>query len=246
MAKTIHDRVDRQIKQGDDFADRMLAALDTLPADVVLTIAKLYVDEVRYLGEHFTTERHTVTKFPCSEKAYHACSFTARHDPACKAVGGNGDVSANGYKTARSCEPDCDTVAKGETWCHVSGFECADCELVDRLLRILEAHRSDFGLIVTAEADENGDPIPVRTSALMFSWGRDDDAEEFIDLAIDAGLPDTTKEDRAFRREDEHERFEPQEGDRAYLCDDDNCRAAPHYQRDAEGAYVYRNGRWVL
>ncbi len=58
----------------------------------------------------------------------------------------------------------------------------------------------DFGLIVTAEPDESADPIPVRTSALMFWWGRDEDAERFIALALEQGLPDTTETDRNFRR----------------------------------------------
>ncbi len=59
----------------------------------------------------------------------------------------------------------------------------------------------DFGLVVEAEPDENGDPIPVRTSALMFSWRRDDDAEAFVAAAVAQGLPDTTGADRAFRKD---------------------------------------------
>lgn len=58
----------------------------------------------------------------------------------------------------------------------------------------------DFGLLVTAETGETGNPIPVRTSALMLSWGRDDDAQAFVDLAVAQGLPDTTTADRAFRQ----------------------------------------------
>lgn len=56
----------------------------------------------------------------------------------------------------------------------------------------------DFGLIVTAERDEDADPIGVHTSGLMFWWGRDDDAKRLIALAIENGLPDTTAADRAF------------------------------------------------
>jgi hypothetical protein len=56
----------------------------------------------------------------------------------------------------------------------------------------------DFGLVVSAEPDENGDPIPVRTSQLMFSWGRPEDARAFIALAIEKGLPDTTAADSRF------------------------------------------------
>jgi len=60
---------------------------------------------------------------------------------------------------------------------------------------------SDFGLIVTAEADENGDPIPVHTASLLFSWHRDQDAQALISLAIEHGLPDTTATDIAIARE---------------------------------------------
>ena len=63
-----------------------------------------------------------------------------------------------------------------------------------------ERPAEDFGLIVLAEPDESGDPISVRTSALMFSWGRDDDAKHFISLAVANGLSDTTEEDRRFGR----------------------------------------------
>lgn len=56
----------------------------------------------------------------------------------------------------------------------------------------------DLGLVVEAEPDENADPIPVRTSGLMFRWGRDDDARAFIELAIANDLPDTTAADLAF------------------------------------------------
>ena len=58
----------------------------------------------------------------------------------------------------------------------------------------------DFGLIVAGEPDESADPISVRTSALMFWWGRDEEAEAFIAVAIANGLPDTTAMDREFAR----------------------------------------------
>lgn len=61
-------------------------------------------------------------------------------------------------------------------------------------LRIRPA--DDFGILVTAEPDEDGDPIPVRTSQLMMSWGREDDGLAFVAAAIAAGLPDTTSADR--------------------------------------------------
>lgn len=55
-----------------------------------------------------------------------------------------------------------------------------------------------FGLIVTAEPNESADPIAIRTSALMFSWGRDKDAADFVTAARLQGLSDTTEADRAF------------------------------------------------
>lgn len=53
----------------------------------------------------------------------------------------------------------------------------------------------DFGLVVAAEREEDADPVYVRTSALMFRWGRDADAEAFISVAVANGLPDTTEQD---------------------------------------------------
>lgn len=64
-----------------------------------------------------------------------------------------------------------------------------------------ERPASDFGLIVTAEPDESADPISVRTSALMFGWGRDEDAAAFITAAQLHGLGDTTEADREFAAE---------------------------------------------
>ncbi len=46
----------------------------------------------------------------------------------------------------------------------------------------------DFGLIVLAEPNENGNPIPVQTEALMRRWGRDADARAFHALAVRHGL----------------------------------------------------------
>lgn len=48
----------------------------------------------------------------------------------------------------------------------------------------------DFGLIVTAEPDDSGDPIPVHTSQLMRDWGRFTDADLFDDAARAQGLID--------------------------------------------------------
>lgn len=60
---------------------------------------------------------------------------------------------------------------------------------------------SHFGLVVTAEPDESGDPIPVHTSALLFSWGRDHEARMLIDAAVSVGLPDTTEADLEYAKE---------------------------------------------
>lgn len=46
----------------------------------------------------------------------------------------------------------------------------------------------DFGLIVTAEPNEDADPIPVHAATLMRRWGRDQDAEAFDQIAREAGL----------------------------------------------------------
>jgi hypothetical protein len=45
-----------------------------------------------------------------------------------------------------------------------------------------------FGLIVSAEPDESGDPIPVQTEMLMRRWGREADADAFHNLAVEKGL----------------------------------------------------------
>ena len=47
---------------------------------------------------------------------------------------------------------------------------------------------ADFGLLVTAEANEDGEPIAVRTEILMTRWGRDADAAQFHALAVQQGL----------------------------------------------------------
>lgn len=58
-----------------------------------------------------------------------------------------------------------------------------------------ELPATDFGLIVTAEAGENANPIAIHTAALMFRWHRDADARLFIEVALASGLPDTTQAD---------------------------------------------------
>ena len=57
----------------------------------------------------------------------------------------------------------------------------------------------DFGLIVEAEPNEDANGFPIRTSALMFRWGRDADAILAIQRAIEEGYPDTTAEDQQFK-----------------------------------------------
>lgn len=54
----------------------------------------------------------------------------------------------------------------------------------------------DFGLVAFAEPDESADPVLIRTSALLFRWGRDEDAEAACDYAVSQGLPDTREVDR--------------------------------------------------
>lgn len=57
----------------------------------------------------------------------------------------------------------------------------------------------DFGLIVTATPSNNDDDaIPVRTAALMLTWGRDSDALDFIEAAVAQGLPDTRDGDMRY------------------------------------------------
>lgn len=48
--------------------------------------------------------------------------------------------------------------------------------------------RYQFGLVATAEANEDGEPIPVKTSSLMERWGRLHDADEFHAVARSKGL----------------------------------------------------------
>lgn len=130
----------RRDRQSTEISDRVIAAARSLPVEGLRAILRLYVDEVGYLGEHHPSERENVTRFPCSNETYHRCSFTGRHDPSCKAAGGDGDVSANGYKSARSCEANCETAGTDEPWCHCSGFDCWTCDMVDSLLGLLAAH----------------------------------------------------------------------------------------------------------
>lgn len=57
---------------------------------------------------------------------------------------------------------------------------------------------TDFGLIVQAERDEDGDPIAIRTSALMLRWNRDEAARDFVMAGMVLhGWGDTTELDKA-------------------------------------------------
>lgn len=111
---------------------QLAAALDTADADTVREIARLLLEEVTYLGEHMPEERESVAPFACSGATYHYCSFSTHHAPGCRAAGGDGELPS----PASSCEPDCGTT-DAEPWCHCSGFDCATCDIVDKLLGIL-------------------------------------------------------------------------------------------------------------
>ena len=56
---------------------------------------------------------------------------------------------------------------------------------------------SDFGIVVTAEADEMVDngTVMIHTAALLFSWDRATEARLAIQAAVQADLPDTTEAD---------------------------------------------------
>jgi len=60
----------------------------------------------------------------------------------------------------------------------------------------------DFGLIVVAIPEDGGEDaaISVRTSMLMFRWGRRMDAHLFLARAMADGLPDTSALDDPIRR----------------------------------------------
>lgn len=57
-----------------------------------------------------------------------------------------------------------------------------------------------FGLVVTAleEGLDEDERYGIHTSALMFTWGRDEEAILLIEAAIEIGLPDTTLIDMAY------------------------------------------------
>lgn len=55
---------------------------------------------------------------------------------------------------------------------------------------------SEFGVLATAEPDEDGDPLLIRVTALLRVWGRDDDADTLTAAICELGYPDTTQKDR--------------------------------------------------
>ena len=52
----------------------------------------------------------------------------------------------------------------------------------------------DFGIIVTAlrEGDPEDEQVAVHTTALLLTWGRDEEARWLLDALTAAGLDDTT------------------------------------------------------
>lgn len=54
-----------------------------------------------------------------------------------------------------------------------------------------------FGLLLSAEPNENADPLLVRTSHAMVRWDRMEDAKLFAARAAEFGLPDTLAQDIA-------------------------------------------------
>lgn len=55
---------------------------------------------------------------------------------------------------------------------------------------------TEFGVLASAEPDENGDPILFRTVTLFRCWGRDIDADALTAAMVELGYPDTTEQDR--------------------------------------------------
>lgn len=141
IREKVRVEMERRDAHGDAIDERVLAAIEVLPVAALRELARLYVGEVGYLGEHHPDEREGgVKRFPCSDQGWHLCSFGGRHDPRCRAVGGDGDVSANG-ESAQSCAWDCDeAAATGQQWCHCNGFDCPTCGMLDGLLALLAAN----------------------------------------------------------------------------------------------------------
>lgn len=138
VSDSVREARERRWRQSDELQERVAAVIDTLPVEALRELARLYNDEVGYLGEHLPNERESVAPFACSGKTYHYCSFSTQHDPGCPAAGGDGKLAGR-FQHARPCAPDC-RETDAQPWCHCSGLDCGTCEMVDRLLGLLEAH----------------------------------------------------------------------------------------------------------
>ncbi len=86
-----------------------------------------------------------------------------------------------------------------ETLKEIRNVEASDQWEAYDTLRDLPIER--FGLIVVAtpEGRSSADSIPIRTSMLMFRWGRRMDAHLFLARAMAEGLPDTSAKDDPIR-----------------------------------------------
>lgn len=115
--------------------DQVLAILDRLDRPTLGRVARLFLENVRYLDQHAPEKREAVAPFACSGQAYHYCSFSTPHDPGCPAVGGDGKLKRSGGKP---CPPDCGET-EAEPWCNANGFDCPDCELVDALHAVVSS-----------------------------------------------------------------------------------------------------------
>lgn len=86
-----------------------------------------------------------------------------------------------------------------ETLDEIRNVEAEDqWEAYDSLC-VLPVERFGLLVIATPEGGTDADSIPVRTSALMFRWGRRMDAHLFLARAMAEGLPDTSARDDPIR-----------------------------------------------
>ncbi len=110
ISDEIRQKVQREIDSSNAIADAVVLAVDQLPIDAVRSIAKLYADETRYLGQHLPAERERLEQLSCSRDTW--------------CIGAYG----------RTCDGHTSTV---ESWCPVSGFGCPECEFVDELFALV-------------------------------------------------------------------------------------------------------------
>lgn len=137
MSDKIRETINRRMQQSDEIQARSLTAIDSLSVEALRELARLYVEEVGYLGDHMPNEREHAKRFPCTGEAYHRCSYMLPHRQGCKAIGGDGNL-VGAEEHARSCEATCESDATDEPWCHCNGFDCPDCAMVDELLALLD------------------------------------------------------------------------------------------------------------